>query len=362
MHATNGTAVSVEIRSIHVGERCRQDYGNLDALMASMKDDGLFHAIGITKSGNLIYGARRFEAASRLGWTAIQARVFDVDNIQSFDLEQKENDLRKDLTWTEKLALAEVIKDAIGDQRRYNGKPRDEQGSIQNNYSESKSEQTRDTAARKSGMGSHTTMRHVKTAKEKGVAEVVEALDADRIAPYVAAKIAALPQDSQSGVLEQILNGRNAEQTIAEAKPKSDKPKPAAPAHVPDQLRDGLGKPVPDLQKDAFGDPVIPKFIEQLEDWSSSLAWQPILKGLEARQHMFPALMRQLAVFGQSMQQAEDGLKIALDVLRNTRPYAVCPSCKGVGKDEDGPCAECESAGHLTQCRHEELWGKAEAV
>jgi ParB-like chromosome segregation protein Spo0J len=364
MNATNGQAVRLELSAVYVGERRRQDYGDLDALKQSMHERGLYHAIGVNQNGNLIYGARRYEAAARLGWTSIPARVFDVDAVAALTMEDEENALHKDLTWTEKLALAEAIKEAMGDRRRHNADANSPKISIQENSPESKSgEQTRDIAAKKGGLGNSTTHREVKRVVEKGVREVVEALDLNQIAPHVAAKIAALPQESQAPVLEQILRGRNADAAIAEAKPKDGGKRVRKPsAHDAPVLKDALGKTVGDLQKDAFGDPAIPKFIEQLEAWVSALVWQPVLKGLEARQYMFPALARQMATFEAGMKGAEQGLTVALAVLKNTRPYTICPRCAGVGKDEDGACTDCEGGGFLTQCRHEELWGKAEAL
>jgi ParB family chromosome partitioning protein len=68
-------ATLVPIASITVGPRIRQDFGDLDALAASIAELGLLHPIVIDKHHKLLAGERRLRAAQKLGWTTIPATI-----------------------------------------------------------------------------------------------------------------------------------------------------------------------------------------------------------------------------------------------------------------------------------------------
>jgi ParB family chromosome partitioning protein len=55
------------VASIRVGQRHRRDLGDLNALVASIRREGLLQPITITPDGLLVCGARRL-AAVRLFW------------------------------------------------------------------------------------------------------------------------------------------------------------------------------------------------------------------------------------------------------------------------------------------------------
>ncbi|MDW9503036.1 hypothetical protein GOB10_18440 [Sinorhizobium meliloti] len=63
------------IDRIVVGRRFRRDFGDLDALAASIRDLGLLQPIVIDQDGNLLAGERRLRACRLLGWTEIPAVV-----------------------------------------------------------------------------------------------------------------------------------------------------------------------------------------------------------------------------------------------------------------------------------------------
>jgi len=65
----------VDISSITVGERIRKEFGDIDALAASIDELGLLHPIVIDKHHKLLAGERRLRAAQRLGWTTIPATI-----------------------------------------------------------------------------------------------------------------------------------------------------------------------------------------------------------------------------------------------------------------------------------------------
>lgn len=107
--------VVVPVDRIHVGERCRWDLGDIDALKASIEHVGLLNPVTLDRDFNLLAGHRRLEAAKRLGWDEIDARVTTgaLSLLQALEHERDENVCRKDFTPSEAHALAVMIREAI---------------------------------------------------------------------------------------------------------------------------------------------------------------------------------------------------------------------------------------------------------
>src|SRR4051812_30218621 len=94
---------NVRIADINVGKRYRNDLGDIAALAESIDRLGLLQPIGVTSELRLIFGARRIEAFKLRGRDRIPARVLDVQSI--IQGEYDENDVRKDLSPSEKVAI-----------------------------------------------------------------------------------------------------------------------------------------------------------------------------------------------------------------------------------------------------------------
>lgn len=98
---------AVRIQQVKVGDRIRQDLGDLSELMGSMQRLGQLQPIVVDSKLNLIAGARRLEAARRLGWPHVKAieatRISDA--LSALEAEQDENTCRLDFTPTELVAL-----------------------------------------------------------------------------------------------------------------------------------------------------------------------------------------------------------------------------------------------------------------
>ncbi len=69
------------IAAIKIGNRHRNDLGNVGLLAASIADVGLLHPIVITFDRTLIAGARRIAACRQLGWTNIPVTIVNLDQI-----------------------------------------------------------------------------------------------------------------------------------------------------------------------------------------------------------------------------------------------------------------------------------------
>jgi len=99
------------ISSIHIGDRVRKDMGDIEALAASIREHGLLHAVAVTSDRRLIAGHRRIIACTDLGMTSIPVRVIDVVDLLS--AERDENQVRKDFTPSEAVAVARAIEDEL---------------------------------------------------------------------------------------------------------------------------------------------------------------------------------------------------------------------------------------------------------
>ena len=112
--------LDLPIENIIVQERGRKSNGSLDPLERSIDRYGVMQPIGVTADYTLIFGARRLQASKNIGKATIPARVFDIESddlYQLLNMEQAENDIRLDLTPSEKTALAMRIEQSYGERR-----------------------------------------------------------------------------------------------------------------------------------------------------------------------------------------------------------------------------------------------------
>lgn len=105
---------AMAVAKVKVGPRARKDMGDLDALAASMDELGLLQPIGVTSDAWLVFGARRLEAAKRLGWQFIPVVTVDVDSLVA---ERDENEVRKGFTPSERVEIARQIEARVGDRQ-----------------------------------------------------------------------------------------------------------------------------------------------------------------------------------------------------------------------------------------------------
>lgn len=94
---------SVAVESIEVGQRRREDYGDVDSLSRSIEQYGLLHPIVVDDMNRLVAGGRRLDAVKRLGWTYVEVRSLgDLNDAERIEIELEENLRRKDLTQFER--------------------------------------------------------------------------------------------------------------------------------------------------------------------------------------------------------------------------------------------------------------------
>ena len=182
--------MKIAIDSIVIGERARKEVGCLDPLERSLESVGQLQAIGITTDNVLVFGERRLRAAKRIGWTEIEARIVDCDSLMA---ERDENQIRKDFTPTEAVAIAMAIQGRMA-QRHGGDRKTDQGGNISTLNEPGKS---RDIAARAAGLGSGKTLEAAQRVIERGTPELIEAMDKREISIHGADKLARQPAAKQ---------------------------------------------------------------------------------------------------------------------------------------------------------------------
>lgn len=180
--------------SIRIGERHRKDMGDLSALAASIAKQGLLQPIGINDENLLVFGDRRLRAIRDvLRRETILARVVHVTSIVAG--EHDENELRKNFTPSERVAIADAIHEEMPERRGGNSETNP------HNYAEWKGTETRTIAAQKAGLGSQFTYDQARRVIGNGTPELVAAMDAGTLSISAAARIATLAKDRQAEVL-----------------------------------------------------------------------------------------------------------------------------------------------------------------
>ncbi len=125
IHVTPKGILELPIDAIQVGNRVRQDLGDIEGLAGSLEEVGLLQPVVVTKDKGgyvLVAGHRRLRAAWKAGWERVPAFLVDLDDVLLG--EYHENAFRKNLLPTEMVELYRLIKDRLASPR---GRPRKEE-------------------------------------------------------------------------------------------------------------------------------------------------------------------------------------------------------------------------------------------
>jgi N6-adenosine-specific RNA methylase IME4 len=160
MPARKAPVATRPLAAIHVGERHRQDLGDLDALGQSIAELGLLHPVVINPDNELIAGHRRLEAVRRLGWAEVAVRVIDLAEIVRG--EHAENAHRKDFTPSEAVAIGqalEALERQHAKERQLASLKRGAKIPVVESYHDGDNGRSRDKVAREVGMSGRTYER-----------------------------------------------------------------------------------------------------------------------------------------------------------------------------------------------------------
>jgi len=189
--------IEIPCEQIQVGERHRKEMGDLEALAVSISTVGLLHPPVVTRDGVLVCGERRFRAMREiLGWKTIPVIVLEVSSI--VEGEYAENEIRKDFTPSERVAIGRAIEAEIGKRQGQ----RTDKGLPVNCAEVEPGVETREVAAAKAGFDSASTYERAKRVVEKAVDEVVAQMDVGDLSISAAAVIAEQPQETQRTIVQ----------------------------------------------------------------------------------------------------------------------------------------------------------------
>jgi ParB/RepB/Spo0J family partition protein len=100
----------VKLDAIIVEGRFREDLGDIQELVDSIKSKGVIQPITLDSNMKLQAGGRRYEASRLAGLLTIPAIIREFeDDIDSLEIELIENIHRKDFTWSEQCKLVKQI-------------------------------------------------------------------------------------------------------------------------------------------------------------------------------------------------------------------------------------------------------------
>jgi hypothetical protein len=125
----------------------------------------------------------------------IAARVVRVRSITAG--EYAENEIRKDFTSSERVAIGKALEVELGNRQ---GKRTDAE--LRENFPEVEKGRTEEIAARKAGFGNYKTYEQAKKVVDHGAPELVEAMDAGEISIHAASVIATQPADRQAEIVQ----------------------------------------------------------------------------------------------------------------------------------------------------------------
>lgn len=183
------TIIEVRISDIQIGDRFRKDMGDLEGLSQSISEVELLQPIGITPEYKLIFGERRLRAyRDILGRETIPARMVDLKSVLLGQID--ENALQKGYTLTEQIAIVDSLGPfKHGGDRRSHQARNYELGSL-----------TLADACKLVGI-SEDSYRRAKEVEQKGVPELVAAMDSRQLSLHAAEKLAKASPEEQNECL-----------------------------------------------------------------------------------------------------------------------------------------------------------------
>lgn len=182
---------TVSINDIQIGERHRQDLGDINGLAQSIADDGLLQPIGITPDNRLVFGYRRLVAfRDVLNRSEIPAVVIDIENLTH--AEWIENTIRKNLTCSEMVAITDALRSfSRGGDR------------CSEQYRKNVIATTKKQACEIAGW-KLDKFDDAKKVVEKGVPELVQLMDEEKVSLHAAAQLAGEPAEIQREAVKKL--------------------------------------------------------------------------------------------------------------------------------------------------------------
>ena len=226
-------AKNMMVDDIVMTVRHRKDMGDLQELADSIDAEGLLQPIGVNLDNSLVFGERRLLACRDiLGWDRLPAVIVHVTSMVAG--EYAENEVRKDFTKMERVAIGETMEAEIGE-RRGNPDLKPDEPIVDNCPQLEPGQKTRDIVAKKVGFGSGKEYERAKKVASKGSAELNAAVDSGEVAISKAAELTSLPKAEQTAAVK---GGKKAVKQAAKKAARVAAPTKKAP--VADRLNKWL--------------------------------------------------------------------------------------------------------------------------
>lgn len=187
----NDEIIEVAISDIKTtGRRFRKDHGDVEALARLIEQGDLLQPIGVTDGLELVFGERRLRAyRDVLKRNTIPARFVNPASVELAQID--ENVCRKDFTISEKVEIVDFLR---GYRHGGNRKPGQEGNCAVELL-------TVDQAAKRAGLKNRDAYNRAKRVVQKGVPELVKAMDDEEISISAAADLASLDDELQRTLL-----------------------------------------------------------------------------------------------------------------------------------------------------------------
>lgn len=156
---------NIEIDKIIIKNRFRKDFGDLSDLKKSINEVGLMHPIVVNEDNELVAGERRLRAIKELGWK--DSPITRINLKEVIKGEYDENNVRKEFTISEKVAIWEAMEKLQGNQYTKVA-PSDSDGG--------KPIEPRQRASKALGIGTDTLSK-AKQIIDSGEIELIEEMD-----------------------------------------------------------------------------------------------------------------------------------------------------------------------------------------
>lgn len=240
--------MNINIATIKIGERYRKEFGDIQALADSIAKEGLLQPIGVDANYTLIFGERRIKACTLLGLESIEGRVIHVDNIM--EAEYAENDVRKNFSIEERIAIAKAIEVNLGERR---GKQSNDQVKVDNCPpliipDKLAGKKTRDIVAKKAGFSSGKTYERAKKTIKNSCETLIKMLNNDEVKVSAAEQVAKFALSEQEEILERMTFSLSLKDSIEE----QNHPEPEPKNSLVQQYKDKHHKPEQEVNPQPF--------------------------------------------------------------------------------------------------------------
>lgn len=306
----------IRIDEINVTNRHRKELGDIKAFASRMKERGMLQPIVVKKVNGgykLLAGERRFRARRAMGESMIEAKVVEAKTrLEELLVERDENDDREEMKPSEKVALANEIKELIGSRQGQH------QSTLPQIIGEvEKGKETAEIAAEEAGFGNVETYRQAAIVVEQGVPELIEAMDAGEVSIADAAKAAKKPKRKQKRGVKAVKDGEAKTVTGAISKfDEADAEEDEAEPTIDDEIKKHNS--------------AIDSFCRDLMKLTAAIPNDVWLDDMDRR--------------GAALQKFKDGCS----TLRSAKCQP-CPKCHGEG------CASCKKTGRVPKLVYDQL-------